>query len=726
MELVCKFNYCYWYTIGSKYTSIITSSSITEPNTIIKTINGNHLEGKSDKDIEEIWFNGTTVNYFPQGLNKIFPNLKTVIIDYCGLKSITRRDLVGLENIQMLWCGHNKIASLPDNLFRNMNKLIYISFYDNDLHCMSSEVLKPILKNDLKYVDFSENRSIDAGYRDSSYTLLIYGNKVDSVAQLMAMIDEKCDKPMKDEQTFSNTNLKDNKLPQRNKKLKDFKSDGFKELWTTGRFSDITIVTDTEKFKVHKNILAIQSSVFTSIFEDKMKDRPSDEIHLKNINVNIVTIFLKFFYTDEVDETEISNLLEVFALAAKFKVENLMSVVEKMITDDLNDDNAMDVFKLACRFNCDGMKTSAFEVIQSMFDEPLKDELMNQPEVIFESIFRCEGKQLNFRNPRLNRNQRNQQEDHAKGVDKIADMIESANVQNCGHQIVGGEDESFQLQKKKSGEAETSTNVPAPICRPGYTGRSCDIISDICLANEPCEHGGICTTMPDNNYHCDCTLGYTGENCQHMVALKTKARFKGDGYLELNRSTIATSSSQLSSGLAVLFSTKEPNGLILWYGQERGKGFNGEDFLSLAVNDGILEFTFRIDGEESVIKHHSVPVIPNRRHIAILKRTANQASLELDGFTEYGETARPTEKNEMFLAGHVFLGGAPDLKRFTGERYSNGFIGCIHTVEPILGGAIQLGENTISSLNVDDCSPAPDNEEEDDDDDFFGTEPPVV
>ncbi|CRL04214.1 CLUMA_CG017310, isoform A [Clunio marinus] len=374
MELVCKFKNFIEFGIGDKYTSIITFSSITEPNTSIRTINGNHLDGKSDKDVEAIRFENITVNYFPQGLNKIFPNLKAVIIHKCGLKSITQRDLVGLESIERLSCENNKITSLADNRFANMNKLIDISFKNNDLHSMSSELLKPLLNNDLEFVDFSGNRSIDAVYCDSSYTHILSRNNVDSIAKLMAMIDEKCDKSMKDEQTQT--------ITQRT----DLKTEGFKEHWTTGRFSDITIVTDTELFKAHKIVLAVQSSVFTSIFENKMKDRPSDEIQMKNINPEVVKIFLKFLYTDEIEKEENSNLLQLFSLAAKFKVENLMKIVEGMITDDLNDDNAIEIFELACRFNCDAMKTSAFKFIQSIFDEPLKDEQMSQPEVVRELV----------------------------------------------------------------------------------------------------------------------------------------------------------------------------------------------------------------------------------------------------------------------------------------------------------------------------------------------------
>jgi hypothetical protein len=251
---------------------------------------------------------------------------------------------------------------------------------------------------------------------------------------------------------------------------------------------------------------------------------------------------------------------------------------------------------------------------------------------------------------------------------------------------------------------DTTSNSPPPSCRQGYAGRRCDEITDICLATEPCENGGICTKLRDNKYHCDCTLGFTGDNCQYSVVIEKSAAFKGSSYLELDKFAISNTTSQLSSGIAVMFSTKDPNGLLVWQGQEKGQAFDGEDFLALSVTDGFLEFAFRLDGEESFIRHPTTRVDDNGRHVAIMKRIKEQASLELDGFVEYGGIDRPTERKEMILTGNVFLGGAPNLKLFTGERFSQGFIGCIHIVEPLEGGAITLGEKTISSMNIEQCS----------------------
>lgn len=50
-----------------------------------------------------------------------------------------------------------------------------------------------------------------------------------------------------------------------------------------------------------------------------------------------------------------------------------------------------------------------------------------------------------------------------------------------------------------------------------------------------------------------------------------------------------------------------------------------------------------------------------------------------------------------------FLGGAPDLVKFTGNRYRSGFNGCVRVVEAENSGQIKLSETAISAVNVDTC-----------------------
>lgn len=136
--------------------------------------------------------------------------------------------------------------------------------------------------------------------------------------------------------------------------------------------------------------------------------------------------------------------------------------------------------------------------------------------------------------------------------------------------------------------------------------------------------------------------------------IEINSHYKGNSFIEVNRSTIAKSSAEKDILIAVLFSTKNPNGLLVWYGQNKGEAYHGQDFVALALVDGFLEYSFRLNSEESLVKS-SNRVDDNNRHVAILKRNGNQATLEVDGLTVYGES-RPTDKKESFIPGHVFIG----------------------------------------------------------------------
>ncbi|CRK97253.1 CLUMA_CG010649, isoform A [Clunio marinus] len=330
MELTGKFKNCIhkWNKFECPYyTCIILSPSIATPYTFIKKINGHHLEAKSDKDVIAVIFKNLSVTSFPKGLGTIFQNLKIVQISDCGLKSITQRDLDGLTNIETLFCDRNKITVLPHNLFRDMNKLTHISFYKNHLNSTSSELLMPVLKNGLKLVDFRYNRSINAFYQDSTLKV----NYKVPLTKLIALMDEK---------------KKYNKTSQTIRQRKDLNTEVLNQFWTTGLFSDITIISDTEKFKAHKIVLAMQSSVFTSIFEDIEKYQKLNEIQMKEINSDVVKIFLKFLYTGEFQEEEeaekrikFSTNLKIYHLACNYHVSFLKDIVEEMIIENLKDDD---------------------------------------------------------------------------------------------------------------------------------------------------------------------------------------------------------------------------------------------------------------------------------------------------------------------------------------------------------------------------------------------------
>ncbi|XP_049312047.1 basement membrane-specific heparan sulfate proteoglycan core protein isoform X32 [Bactrocera dorsalis] len=289
----------------------------------------------------------------------------------------------------------------------------------------------------------------------------------------------------------------------------------------------------------------------------------------------------------------------------------------------------------------------------------------------------------------------------------IADVIDAANIQNCGEINEIDQNESFD-----NFEQDATKLQPAKGTESKARSENVDQLVDAC-ASDPCENGGSCS-VHDSEAVCSCPVGFTGMHCEEHISLVYDANFHGNGYLEINRDQFNSDVEQKYSFAAMVFSTTDPNGLLLWWGQKKDEEYTGQDFMALAIVDGTVEFSFRLNGEETVIRNPDKRIDDGGRHIVLIKRTDNTAVLELDHLLDAGET-RPTGKDQMNLPGHVFIGGTPDVAKFTGGRYTKNFNGCVRVVEGEARGIIQLGTAAISGQNVDTCPQTDD-----------GTEPPVV
>ncbi|KAL7742847.1 hypothetical protein ACLKA6_012270 [Drosophila palustris] len=300
-------------------------------------------------------------------------------------------------------------------------------------------------------------------------------------------------------------------------------------------------------------------------------------------------------------------------------------------------------------------------------------------------------------------------------INLLADMVDAANVQNCGElNEIGDNDTDGDLpvapvaDHQPSSSSSSAGNHGSDEEMQPYESSPC--------ANDPCENGGTCSELGMQAI-CTCQLGYSGKHCEDHIQVSFNASFRGNGYLELDRNQFSANVDQDYTSAVVVFSTSKPNGLLLWWGQPAGEEFTGQDFIALAVVDGYVEYAMRLDGEEAVIRNTDTPVDDGNRHIVIVKRVDNTAILEVDRLT-YSDETRPTSRKEMHLPGNVFIGGIPDISQFTGKRYMHNFNGCIVFVEGDAAGQINLGKSSVSGVNVDTC---PVNDEA-----HGGTEPPVV
>lgn len=163
----------------------------------------------------------------------------------CGLKQIKREDLNGLENLTCLEITDCKLSTLHDDLFVNMKSLTVVNFRGNQIEFATSKVLEPFIGRKMHLIDLRFNNAVDSCVDPS-------GGIQTSIEDLMEEIDDYCCAPVIDKPRTINQK-------KTSREAANYFHGKFGELWTSGRYSDLTIIVGAMEFRVHKNILAIQS-----------------------------------------------------------------------------------------------------------------------------------------------------------------------------------------------------------------------------------------------------------------------------------------------------------------------------------------------------------------------------------------------------------------------------------------------------------------------------------
>jgi hypothetical protein len=134
--------------------------------------------------------------------------------------------------------------------------------------------------------------------------------------------------------------------------------------------SDLVIVVGDERIHAHKMILSLHSSVFKAMFQNDMRESANNELHITDCSANAVMCFLRSLYDSSTVEID-SNLLELFALAEKYGVESIKSVVKQHIGGSMNESNVIEVIKFAQLYDLDEVQSRAFKFYLDMLPVPV-------------------------------------------------------------------------------------------------------------------------------------------------------------------------------------------------------------------------------------------------------------------------------------------------------------------------------------------------------------------
>ncbi|KAJ8371027.1 hypothetical protein SKAU_G00110550 [Synaphobranchus kaupii] len=235
-------------------------------------------------------------------------------------------------------------------------------------------------------------------------------------------------------------------------------------------------------------------------------------------------------------------------------------------------------------------------------------------------------------------------------------------------------------------------------CVNGFSGPTCADARNPCDPNR-CHPSSQCQVLPEGGYKCDCPMGREGAHCERESKNdKNEAYmpfFTGDSYLELKGLQAYGNDLQQKVSIAVIFLANDSNGMIFYNGQKNdGKG----DFISLALNDGILEFRYDLGKGPAVIRSKE-KIKMNVWNTVNLERANRKGEISVNDRDQVrGES--PNQHTALNLKESLFVGGAPDFSKLArAASLKDGFKGAIQKIT-LMGSPILKRENALRSNDV--------------------------
>uniref|UniRef100_A0A8C7W7T7 Agrin n=1 Tax=Oncorhynchus mykiss TaxID=8022 RepID=A0A8C7W7T7_ONCMY len=218
-------------------------------------------------------------------------------------------------------------------------------------------------------------------------------------------------------------------------------------------------------------------------------------------------------------------------------------------------------------------------------------------------------------------------------------------------------------------------------CINGYSGPTCADTHNPCEPNR-CHPLSQCQVQPEGGYKCECPMGREGRHCEKGTRVCE--------YEEMGHRLHMT----------VVLMANDSNGMIFYSGQKTdGKG----DFISLSLNDGILEFRYDLGKGPAVIRWapHSNPIVTLMGvwNTVNLERANRKGEININGKDPVrGES--PNQHTALNLKESLFVGGAPDFSRLArAASLKDGFKGTIQKIT-LMGTPILRQENALHSSDV--------------------------
>ncbi|KAH1177925.1 kelch-like protein 40 [Mauremys mutica] len=149
--------------------------------------------------------------------------------------------------------------------------------------------------------------------------------------------------------------------------------DGLKDMLDHNKFLDCVLKVKGKEFPCHRLVLAACSPYFRAMFLSDMEESKKREIHLEDVDPEVMRKILHYIYTSELELTE-QNVQDIFSVANMFQIPSLFTVCVSFLQKRLCLSNCLAIFRLGLMLDCARLAVAARDFICDRFALVSRDD----------------------------------------------------------------------------------------------------------------------------------------------------------------------------------------------------------------------------------------------------------------------------------------------------------------------------------------------------------------
>lgn len=159
----CTYEYFHGYKCKVTYLHIDSKD-----HQFIQYVNGDHLDNKTNADVDGVGFTTFNIDYLPRNLEKIFPNINIITAVWVGLQELTNDDIKPFgEKLKYLWLNGNKIKAIESDTFADNPNLEVIVLQHNEIEKIERGAFDNLTQ--ITALNLEHNKCISQGYFGGGY-----------------------------------------------------------------------------------------------------------------------------------------------------------------------------------------------------------------------------------------------------------------------------------------------------------------------------------------------------------------------------------------------------------------------------------------------------------------------------------------------------------------------------------------------------------------------------